>query len=304
MTVALILGGLILLAFPGWLDPRHRLGPAQFARISRASMALGSAGILLGFTAWGVPAMLHWADAAGIPGLCDAVVHRLPFGGLELAIPMSAIAIAITGRAFAAARRARLSARRARVDPFFGRHQQVGRFDVVVIPSAQLVAVGVPGDEPQIVLSEGLVAELSAIELDAVIRHEVAHHRLRHRQYLVIATVIDQVFGWIPPVRVSVASLRNAVEEWADLESTRSSNSRAATLRSALQHLASRRTTTADRHSIERRIASLDSTGGPDRPGRSHSLGPWVPAMALGAMGSVALVFTVQITDVVIRCRS
>ena len=300
--LALIVGGLVLLAFPGWLDPRHGFGPARFARIGRASMTLGFAGVVLGVTLWGAPAILHWADALGVPGLCDAAVHQLPFGGLELAIPMSAIAVALIGRAFSAARRARLNARHARVDPFFGRHRQIGGYDVVVIPSAQLVAVGVPGVEPQIVLSEGLVAELSAIELDAVIRHEVAHHRLRHRQYLVTAAVVDQVLGWIPLVRSSVVSLRDAVEEWADLESTGSSQARVATLRSALHRLASRRTS-ADRYAIERRIASLDSNDRTEDAGRPYSIGPWVPAAALGALGVLALMFTFQLTDAVIRCR-
>ena len=302
MTLALIIGGFMLLAFPGWLDPRHRFGPARFARIGRASMTLGFASVVLGFTLWGAPAMLHWADALGVPGLCDAAVHQLPFGGLELAIPMSAIAIMVVGRAFSAARHARLGARRARVDPFFGRHRQMGGYDVVVIPSAQLVAVGVPGVEPQIVLSEGLVAELSSIELDAVIRHEVAHHRLRHRRYLFTAAVIDQVLGWIPPVRSSATCLRNAVEEWADLESTGSSHAHIATLCSALHRLASRRTT-ADRQAIERRIASLDSNGRTEDAERQYSVGPWVPAVALGALGAIALVFTFQLTDAVIRCR-
>ena len=265
-------------------------------------MTLGFAGVVMGLMLWGAPAILHWADAAGVPGLCDAAVHRLPFGGLELAIPMTAIAIAVIGRAFTAARRAQLNARRARVDPFFGRHHQMGGYDVVVIPSAQLVAVGVPGVEPQIVLSEGLVAELTSNELDAVIRHEVAHHRLRHRPYLVTAAIIDQVFGWIPPVRSSAACLRNAVEEWADLESTGFSHARIATLRSALHRLASRRTS-ADRHAIERRIASLDSYGRTEEAGRPYSVGPWVPAMLLGALGTLALVFTLQLTDAVIRCR-
>ena len=265
-------------------------------------MTLGFAGVVLGATLWGAPAILHWADALGVPGLCDAAVHRLPFGGLELAIPMSAVAIAIVGRAFSATRRARLNARRARVDPFFGRHRHMGGYDVVVIPSARLVAVGVPGVEPQIVLSEGLVAELTSIELDAVIRHEVAHHRLRHREYLMTAAVVDQVFGWIPPVRSSVVSLRDAVEEWADVESTGASHARVATLRSALHRLASRRTS-ADRHAIERRIASLDSPGRTEDAGRPYVVGPWVPATALGALGVLALVFTFQLTDAVIRCR-
>ena len=298
-----IIGGLVLLWFPGWLDERHDLGPARFARVGRASMTLGLGAVVLGLLAWGAPALLHWADALGVPGLCDSAVHRLPLGGLELAIAMAAIAVVVSGRAIAAVRRARRSAQLARVDPLFGRHRRLGRYDVVVIPSTQLVAVGVPGDQPQIVLSEGLVAELSSVEVDAVVRHEVAHHRLRHRRYLLTATVVDQLFGWVPPVRSSATSLRNAVEEWADLESTGASDDRIATLRSALERLAVRRATTIDRRAIERRIASLDANGRQTWDRRSQRLGSWVPAAALALLGGVTLALTVQVTDAVVRCR-
>ena len=302
MTLFVILGSFVLLGLPGLLDRCHSLGPAHFARLGRASMMLGFIGVVLGLAAWGAPAILHLADAVGVPGLCDEAVHRLPLGGLELAIAAAAIAVAVTGRALAAVRRARLSAHRARVDPCFGRHRRVGRYDVVVIPSAQLVAVGVPGDRPQIVLSQGLVAALSPVEVDAVIRHEVAHHRLGHRQYLVTAAVMDQVFGWVPRVRSSTRSLRNAVEAWADLESTQSSEARTATLRSALERLATERTTTASRHSIERRIARLDF-GDEIYSSRLRSVGAWVPATALALIAAVALLSASQILDAVIRCR-
>jgi len=216
---------------------------------------------------------------------------------------MSLIAIAMVGRACAAARRARLAAQRARVDPYFGRHRQIGRYDVVVIPSMQLVAVGVPGIEPQIVLSESLVAELTSIELDAVIRHEVAHHRLRHREYLLTAAVVDRVLGWIPPVHASAVGLRNAVEEWADIESTRSSQVRIATLRSALLRIASRGKTSIDHRSIERRIASLESSDQTEAEGRRYAVGRWLPTLALGALGTTALALTIQLADAIIRCR-
>ena len=267
-------------------------------------MTLGFIGVVLGLTLWGAPAILHWADALGVPGLCDAAIHRLPLGGLELALAMAAIAIVATGRGLAAVHRARISARYARVDPYFGRHQAMGQYDVVVIPSDELVAVGGPGRQPQIIISEGLMAELTALELDAVIRHEAAHHRLRHRQYLVIAAVIDQVFGWIPLVRSSAVSLRIAVEEWADLASTGRSENRAAHLRSALERLASRGATSVERRSLERRIAALHA-----RPSVGRRRSWWVGGRLLSgvvfaAIGGIALVFTLQMIDAVVRCRT
>lgn len=303
MTVLVIVGGLALLCFPGWLDTRRNFGPARLAQVARASMMIGLVGIVLGLAMWGAPALLHWADALGVPGLCDAAVHRLPLGGLELAIAMAAIALGVSGRAVAAVKRARQRAELARVDPFFGRHQRLGRYDVVVVPSAQLVALGVPGERPQIVLTEGLVAELTSAEVEAVIRHEAAHHRLRHRQYLLTATVVDQIFGWLPPVRASVVSLRNVLEEWADIESTERSDSRIAALCSALERLAARRTTTVDRRAIDRRLASLAACRRPSWSDRPRRLGAWVPAATLALVGSVTVALTLQITHAVVRCQ-
>ncbi len=111
MTLVLIIGGLMMLVFPGWLDQRrHGFGPARLARVERAAMTLGFVGVVLGLGLWGIPAVLHWAEAMGLPGLCDEVVHRLPLGGVELAIGTTAIAIVISGRALAAARHAHRNA--------------------------------------------------------------------------------------------------------------------------------------------------------------------------------------------------
>lgn len=303
MTMVVVLCGLALLCLPGWLDQRHTVGPARFARLGRASMMVGLAGIVVGLTMWGAPALLHWADSFGVPGLCDAAVHRLPLGGLEIAIAMVAIAVGVSGRAVAAVRRARRGAQLARVDPCFGQHRWFGGYDVVVVPSAQLVALGVPGEQPQIVLTEGLVAELTPAEVEAVIRHEVAHHQLGHRRYLVTATVVDQIFGWVPPVRASTASLRHALEEWADRESTGNSDSRIATLRSALERLAARRAATVDRRAIELRVASLEGRQRPRWTRRSQRVGPWVPAAALATIGGITLASAMQITAAVVRCQ-
>lgn len=303
MTALLIVGSLMLLWLPGWLDERHDLGPARFARLGRASMTAGLAGIMVGLAAWGAPALLHWADALGVPGLCDTAIHQLPMGGLELAIAMAAIAIGVSGRVVAAVRRARYSAQLARVEPFFGRHRRLGGYDIVVVPSSQLVAVGVPGDQPQIVLTDGLVAALTPPEVEAVIRHEVAHHRLRHRGYLMTATVVDQVLGVLPPVRASVVSLRNALEEWADFDSAGGSDSRTATLRSVLERFAAWPTTTTDRRSIERRLTSLDASRRGTRSDRARRVGAWASAVSLAMIGGATVALTLQISEAVLSCQ-
>lgn len=51
---------------------------------------------------------------------------------------------------------------------------------------------------------------------DVVVRHERSHLLHCHHRYLLIAYVIDRLFGRIPPISRSVAFLRLEIERWAD----------------------------------------------------------------------------------------
>ena len=161
MTPALIMAGLVLLALPGWFQPRRTsFGVIQWARACRAALALGLVLTLAGFLLWGAPIVLHLADGWGFPGLCDDAIHQLPLGGFEFALGAMVAGGWIIARLAGACAQANARSRAARIDPFIGYHRALSEFDVVVIPSTQLVAVGVPGSRPQIVLSQGLVSTL------------------------------------------------------------------------------------------------------------------------------------------------
>ncbi|PPF34374.1 hypothetical protein C5C10_09205 [Rathayibacter sp. AY1A3] len=58
--------------------------------------------------------------------------------------------------------------------------RQVRGVDVVTVESDLPVALSVPGAEPRVILSTRLVAELSPVQLRAVIEHERAHLVQRH----------------------------------------------------------------------------------------------------------------------------
>ena len=58
--------------------------------------------------------------------------------------------------------------------------RQVRGVDVVTVESDLPVAVSVPGSEPRVIISTRLVAELSPVQLRAVIEHERAHLVQRH----------------------------------------------------------------------------------------------------------------------------
>ena len=305
MSLALIVAGLVLLALPGWWQPRRSgTGVVRRARECRASLALGLVLTVSGLLLWGAPAVLHVADGWGLPGLCDDAIHQLPLGGLEFALIAGVVAGLIVARLTGALARSAARRRDAWVDPFIGQHRGLSEFDVVVIPSSRLVAVGVPGSPPQIVISEGLVSVLDPSELDAVLRHEMAHHRLHHRNYLLLAAAVDHVFGWLPPVRSSTAALRRALEEWADLASTRRSPERVARLRSALARLADAHVTTAARRDIERRIAMLE-TADPRNEARSTRTAGMV--MGFGgavAVASLLLALSYEVFAAVGRCAT
>ena len=305
MTPALIVAGFALLALPGsWASHRPEVDAVRWARVCRASLALGLVLTVAGFLLWGAPVLLHIADGWGFPGLCDDAIHQLPLGGLELALLAIVASGLILARLAGALTRSIARRRDAWIDPFIGHHRHLSEFDVVVIPSTRLVAVGVPGSPPQIVISAGLVSVLEPQELDAVLRHEMAHHRLRHRNYLVLAAAVDHVFGWLPPVRLSTAALRRAVEESADLASTRRSPERVARLRSALVRLAEVHTTTAVRRDLERRIAVLAGPDARDEPSPTRAAQVVVGFGGAVAAASLVAAFSYEVFAAIGRCAT
>ena len=293
MTQVLLALGVLLLLLPGWCEPRaQQVEARQRARAYRTSLSTGLVATLSGSLLWAAPIALHLADRWGLPGLCDGVIHDLPLGGLELALGALTLGLVLMARLVGAFVRAMARSRDARIDPFVGDHRLVSEFDVVVVASDRLLAVGVPGSQPQIVLTDGLVAALEPAELDAVLRHEIAHHRLRHRNYLVLATVLNHAFGWVPGVRRSTEALADALEEWADLASTRRVPERVERLHSALNRLGGLHVTTGARRALRRRVENLEFSSASVNPsprgvglvvGLGSSIGVAMLAVAFGA---------------------
>jgi hypothetical protein len=120
-----------------------------------------------------------------------------------------------------AVRRTRRLRAVALVDPWLGVHRTIEHAEVVVVPTEALVAVGVPGTRPQVVVSEGLVGAVAPRSLEAIIEHEVAHHTLRHDRYLLVAATVDGTVGRMGIGTRSTAMLRERIECWADDEAAR-----------------------------------------------------------------------------------
>ncbi len=102
---------------------------------------------------------------------------------------------------------------------------------LIVLPTDAMVAYASPGSSPQVVVSRGLVRTLGPDEVDAVVRHELAHLRRRHHRDLGLAAVVDTVLGWIPGMPASTAALRLSAERSADEDAANQPGAREATRR-------------------------------------------------------------------------
>lgn len=217
MTLAIVLVGVLLLAFPGAVAARAgRCPPAEWSRVTALSLAVGASTVYVGLILTALPTVLEGVHLDGIASICGDVLRRLTWGQAPVGWTAAVLSVVLPVLAVSAVLHARRSARRARIEPWLGEHIDEGEFELVVLPVPALVAVGVPGGKPQIVISAGLVSELDQPRLGAVLRHEAAHLRLGHRRYLVLASVIDRTFGFVPFIGRSTHAMRAAIEEWAD----------------------------------------------------------------------------------------
>lgn len=235
MTLAIVLVGLLLLMFPGFVAGRAgRCPPAEWSRVTALSLTAGAVTVYIGLVLTALPTLLEEAHLDGVASICGDVLHRLTWGQAPAGWTAAALSAALPILAVSAVRHARRSARRARIEPSLGEHINEGDFDLVVLPVPALVAVGVPGRRPQVVISTGLVSELDEPRLSAVIRHEAAHLRLGHRRYLVLAILVERTFGLVPLVRHSTHVLRDAIEQWADADAVARTPAGASNLREAM----------------------------------------------------------------------
>jgi len=216
MTSVLLVGvGVALLALPGLLaGVTHRPG-ARWARSSAAALVLGLAALEIGLILLALPAVLRVLSAAGLASWCSELVAPIAVGdGLGWVAALAATVVA--ARLLWASRRVQAAARTARIEPWLGHHEAHDDFDLVVLPTDELIAVSVPGREPQVLLSNGLVDALESDQLELVIRHEAMHHRFNHWRFNMLAVTLQQAFSPLPLVHRSAEALRTAIEVWAD----------------------------------------------------------------------------------------
>jgi Zn-dependent protease with chaperone function len=211
--------GVLLLAFPGrHRTPPRRLPLDEWVPLVTASMVSGALAIATGLAFIALPTVTH---AVGAPELLDSCHEVLaPFADDPTALGWAAFIafLALVSRAATGAVRSYRGARAARVESWLGTHTHHDGFDLVLLPTPELLAFGVPSHPPQVVISAGVTAKIEPGGLDALIHHEAAHHRLHHSRYLTALAGIEHAFGplVLPALRRSTGVIRDALEAWAD----------------------------------------------------------------------------------------
>ncbi len=94
----------------------------------------------------------------------------------------------------------------------------VDQIAVATLPVEEFVAAAIPGPEGYVVVSEGAMDRLTALELRAVVHHEEAHRRLGHHRYLLLARTADRSLWFIPGMRNATKTLRGQLEVAADAD--------------------------------------------------------------------------------------
>lgn len=235
MTLLLLFGalGLMLLPALGW-KVGSRLPPDEWVRFCTIAVLGGAVILEIALVLCAVPAL---ARLPGVGSWFGSHHERhffpggTPVGWLSLA---GAVYFPVGGwKGWLRARRQQAS---SWVEPGLGRRIAREGFELVVLPTSEIVAIAVPGPPPQVVISNGLLGALTTDEVRVVVDHEAAHLRSRHSRYLLFAEALCQAFWVFPPIRRSVATLRVALECSADQAAAGSAGDRRA-IRGALRSL-------------------------------------------------------------------
>lgn len=222
MTRLLLAAGVALAAgcVLAGLGPLTRRGlaglpPRSRAWCAAACLAGAAALACLGLAFLTVPALSEllprsalgsWPRPGAGPGLGGPGVAWLALGVLLSSVVAAA----------ARARRSRQERHVLSVEGGVGIHEQRAGFDLVTLPSTDLVAYSIGGRRPQVVISKGLCEQLGSEAVDAVVAHEAAHLHARHDRWLQYVSLAEAALWFVPSVRRAASAVRLSVEQWAD----------------------------------------------------------------------------------------
>jgi len=273
-VIAALAAGFALLALPDALGRvGRRLAPSEWASLCAVALGGGAVLVELVLVLRATPGVLGAAGFDAFAAACSRVLGPLVTGGPAVTWAAVVVAVALPAAAALATRRARRLRERVAGDLWLGATANVAGHDVVVLPVDRPVAVSFETPTPVIVVSRGLLERLAPDELEAVVEHEAAHLAHHHQRLLTITTMIAPLLGRLPGVAPSIATIRLALERWADEAATAGSPRRRAALRHSLLQLLDTATTTtaavasmADARTVAARVHALTAPPPPTAP--------------------------------------
>lgn len=301
MIIVLVLSSSLgLLGLPCLLRRlARRLPPAEWAQLSVVLLVFGAVAFETALVLAGAPTVLRALGVPALADICQRMLGDLVPGGSVVGWWAAGSALAIPLIGGHGALRAVRAHRVLRVESLLGRHERLGEHELVVLPSEQPFAFSLPAvarrSRSQVVVSERLVQELPPAELDAVLRHEVAHIEEHHQRYLVAIMTLEHGLVLLPFLRRSTAALRGALERWADERAAGPSPEGRATLRAALLHVTravvapgvTAFTSSAD--TVLERLQAMEEDAAGSRRAWLQRWLVYVPALLLGVATIVSL---------------
>jgi beta-lactamase regulating signal transducer with metallopeptidase domain len=292
VSALFVVAGLGLVTLPALVRDRlERLPPVDWCRATSASIRFGLGLVQFGLAATAAPTTFRTLGIDQVADACSRIFGPAAPGGDVTGLASALLLTWVVVARRKARRHVRLTTRLARIEPWLGTHSHHDGINHVTIPSDHPIAYAVPGNEPQVVVSERLQASLSAEELAAVRRHETSHLRHGHHRQLALACEIETVFDRLDIFRRSAVMLRLAVERVADEDAITTSDHRSQ-LRSALaktaRSLVSAVPAFTPADTIVHRLAALDRPARSSGTNRVAGLAVMVVPLAIAAAGATA----------------
>jgi hypothetical protein len=261
LSEALIVTTVGLVAMP-LVSRRVRTGfrPVELTRYNAVTM---SSGVVLLFVALAVFAAPVLVALVGGSMVDHHFFPGDPFvGWVSAAAAATLIVTMVIGY-----RRVRGTEARLKIEPSIGEHFERAGYDLVVLGLDRPMAYAVGGRQPQVVITSGLINDLSVPELVSVVEHEMAHISLHHRFHLTVIGMIEPAAAWFSPVRHLVEAFRFALEHAADSRTSDRSATRRALLAVSSGPLPAGTAAFTAGNVLER----LDALAGEGTPGRAST---------------------------------
>lgn len=264
---------------------RRRMRPADSARVEASSLITGLVLAEAALAVCAAPILVVLVDAAPFHRLGAA--HLFPGGRAAGLVSLIAAVAFPTYVVYALKRTVNERKHIAAAARVGSQTLWSGDADVVMYHSHRAVAFAVPGHCPVVVVSDRLCEELTAQELDLVMRHELAHVR-HHSRLLLLIGILDPLTRFVPFLSRSVDVLRLSVERWAD-ETAAETPSDRRTIKKLLLKIAVDEVP-AGVAALTRDDQVRERTNALDLPRPESSIPTWMAVMGLTLLISTALV--------------